>query len=78
MNAETDILERADAAFAEALAEPLVIREHETGKHSKRDACHTLVLARRFISLLVVATLAASDTMHYYFNGGRIVTMLTR
>ena len=48
MNAETDVLERADAAFAEALAEALDIREHETGAHSKRVACHTLVLARRF------------------------------
>jgi len=48
VNAETDILERADAAFAEALAEALDIREHETGDHSKRVACHTLVLARRF------------------------------
>lgn len=48
MNAEADILERADAAFAEALAEALDIREHETGMHSKRVACHTLVLARRF------------------------------
>lgn len=47
MNMETDILERADAAFAEALAEALDIREHETGDHSKRVACHTLVLARR-------------------------------
>jgi HD-GYP domain-containing protein (c-di-GMP phosphodiesterase class II) len=50
MNAEADILERADATFAEALAEALDIREHETGNHSKRVACHTLVLARRFIS----------------------------
>jgi len=50
MNAETDILERADAAFAHALAEALDIREHETGDHSKRVACHTLVLARHFIS----------------------------
>ncbi len=48
MNAEADVLERADAAFAEALAEALDIREHETGDHSKRVACHTLVLARRF------------------------------
>jgi len=48
MNVEADILERADAAFAEALAEALDIREHETGDHSKRVACHTLVLARRF------------------------------
>ena len=38
----------ADAAFAEALAEALDIREHETGDHSKRVACHTLALARRF------------------------------
>ena len=48
MNAEADILESAGAAFAEALAEALDIREHETGLHSKRVACHTLVLARRF------------------------------
>ena len=50
MNIETDVLEQADAAFAEALAAALDIREHETGDHSKRVACHTLVLARRFIS----------------------------
>jgi response regulator RpfG family c-di-GMP phosphodiesterase len=50
MNAESDILERADATFAEALSEALDIREHETGNHSKRVACHTLVLARRFIT----------------------------
>jgi HD-GYP domain-containing protein (c-di-GMP phosphodiesterase class II) len=43
-------MERADAAFAEALAEALDVREHETGDHSKRVACHTLVLARRFIT----------------------------
>lgn len=48
MNAESNILERADASFAEALAEALDIREHETGAHSKRVACHTLTLARRF------------------------------
>lgn len=35
-------------AFAEALAAALDLREHETGAHSKRVACHTLVLARRF------------------------------
>lgn len=34
--------------FAEALAETLDLREHETGLHSKRVACHTQVLARRF------------------------------
>lgn len=50
MSIEADALERADAAFAEALAEALDIREHETGDHSKRVACHTLVLARRFIT----------------------------
>lgn len=50
MDVEADILERADGAFAEALVEALDIREHETGDHSKRVACHTLVLARCFIS----------------------------
>lgn len=35
-------------ALAEALAAALDIREQETGLHSKRVACHTLVLARRF------------------------------
>lgn len=34
--------------FAEALAEALDARERETGHHSKRVACHTLVLARHF------------------------------
>ena len=49
MNAEeSKVIEQADAAFAEALAEALDIREHETGSHSKRVACHTQVLARRF------------------------------
>ena len=50
MNAEADFLEQANADFAEALAEALDMREHETGDHSKRVACHTLVLARRFIA----------------------------
>lgn len=42
--------ERDDAylALAEALAAALDEREHETGLHSKRVACHTLVLARHF------------------------------
>lgn len=35
-------------ALAESLAEALDAREHETGLHSRRVACHTLVLARRF------------------------------
>lgn len=34
--------------LAEALACALDAREHETGQHSKRVACHTLVLARHF------------------------------
>jgi HD-GYP domain-containing protein (c-di-GMP phosphodiesterase class II) len=38
------------AGFAEALAAALDARECETGAHSKRVACHTLVLARRFTS----------------------------
>lgn len=33
--------------MAEALAGTLDAREHETGLHSKRVACHTLVLAKR-------------------------------
>jgi len=36
------------AELAEALAAALDARERETGEHSKRVACHTLVLARRF------------------------------
>src|SRR5574338_467481 len=36
------------ARFAEALAAALDLREHETGLHSQRVACHTQVLARRF------------------------------
>lgn len=48
MNVEPYPLERADADFVEALVDTLDIREHETGFHSKRVACHTLVLARRF------------------------------
>ncbi|WP_169262075.1 HD domain-containing phosphohydrolase [Aromatoleum diolicum] len=35
------------ARFAEALADALDLREHETGQHSRRVACHTLVLARQ-------------------------------
>lgn len=38
-----------EAALAEALASALDLREHETGLHSKRVACHTLELARRSI-----------------------------
>jgi len=35
-------------ALAESLAAALDARERETGLHSKRVACHTLVLAQRF------------------------------
>jgi len=35
-------------AVGEALVAALDAREHETGLHSKRVACHTLVLARHF------------------------------
>jgi len=38
----------AQLALAEALVCALDVREHETGQHSKRVACYTLVLARRF------------------------------
>jgi HD-GYP domain-containing protein (c-di-GMP phosphodiesterase class II) len=34
--------------LAETLVQALDLREHETGLHSKRVACHTVVLARRF------------------------------
>ena len=38
----------AQFALAEALAAAVDAREHETGLHSKRVACHTLVLAKHF------------------------------
>jgi len=37
-------------SFAETLAAAIDLREHGTGQHSLRVACHTLVLARCFIS----------------------------
>ena len=40
--------EEAQLALVEALAAALDAREHETGLHSKRVACHTLVLAKHF------------------------------
>jgi len=40
----------ANTVFAEVLVHALDLREHETGMHSKRVACHTLVLARQLIS----------------------------
>jgi putative nucleotidyltransferase with HDIG domain len=46
--AEEQRSEATHRAFAESLAAALDAREHETGLHSKRVACHTLVLARRF------------------------------
>jgi len=36
------------SALAEVLVAALDAREHETGLHSKRTACHTLVLAKHF------------------------------
>lgn len=40
--------EEDQLALAEVLAAALDEREHQTGLHSRRVACHTLVLARRF------------------------------
>nr|WP_305909019.1 hypothetical protein [Methylomarinum sp. Ch1-1]MDP4521893.1 hypothetical protein [Methylomarinum sp. Ch1-1] len=37
------------AVLTEILVNALDLREHETGMHSKRVACHTMVLARRFM-----------------------------
>jgi len=42
------VVDQAQFALAEALAAALDAREHETGLHSKRVACHTLVLAKHF------------------------------
>lgn len=39
--------DQAYLQMAEALSAALDAREHETGLHSKRVACHTLVLAKR-------------------------------
>lgn len=44
----TAALDEAQFALAEALAAALDAREGETGLHSKRVACHTLVLAKHF------------------------------
>ncbi|MBI4205490.1 MAG: HD-GYP domain-containing protein [Betaproteobacteria bacterium] len=40
--------DEAQFALAEALVCALDAREHETGLHSRRVACHTLVLAKHF------------------------------
>ena len=48
MRTAEDKSEVAYQALAEALASALDARERETGLHSKRVACHTLVLAKRF------------------------------
>lgn len=40
--------DEAYMTLAESLVSALDAREHETGMHSKRVACHTLVLARQF------------------------------
>lgn len=42
--------DEAYLALAESLVAALDAREHETGIHSKRVACHTIVLARQFIN----------------------------
>lgn len=47
---EANTSAHAYEGFAEALVAALDLREHETGLHSKRVACHTLVLARCFLS----------------------------
>jgi len=41
-------LDEAYLSLVESLAAAIDAREHETGLHSKRVACHTQVLARRF------------------------------
>lgn len=41
-------VDEASFVLAEALVAALDAREHETGLHSKRVACHTLVLAKHF------------------------------
>src|SRR4030065_284080 len=43
-----DAVDAAYVSLAEALAAALDAREHETGLHSKRGACPTMVLAKRF------------------------------
>ena len=43
------IVEGVYSRFVEALVETLDLRERETGLHSRRAACHTLVLARRLV-----------------------------
>lgn len=48
LRAAEDECEAAYRALAESLAAALDARERETGLHSKRVACHTLVLAKRF------------------------------
>lgn len=50
LRASPEVPETEVGAFAEALAAALDLRQQETGAHSKRVACHTLVLARRFTS----------------------------
>lgn len=46
--AVTEARDSAYLSLAEALSSALDLRERETGFHSKRVACHTIVLARRF------------------------------
>lgn len=46
--ASRELAQHAMDELVETLMAALDAREHETGLHSKRVACHTLVLARRF------------------------------
>ncbi|MFY9315918.1 MAG: HD domain-containing phosphohydrolase [Burkholderiales bacterium] len=48
MRSAEDERDASYRALGESLAAALDAREHETGLHSKRVACHTLVLAKRF------------------------------
>jgi HD-GYP domain-containing protein (c-di-GMP phosphodiesterase class II) len=59
--AETIPVLDLQAEVVHALAAALDAREHETGEHSKRVACHTLVLARRFT--------ADADELHQVYWG---------
>jgi len=47
LHADHTVYDDAYLRFSEALVAALDLREHETGQHSKRVACHTLVLAQQ-------------------------------
>ncbi|MBI1892477.1 MAG: HD domain-containing protein [Burkholderiales bacterium] len=50
VGSDSTVVEDLYSKFVEALAATLDLREAETGQHSKRVACHTQVLAKRFTS----------------------------